>query len=543
MSLRCWFVVFGAMAPIPVSLFLASCNEPTTCTVGTERCMCYGNGTCEDGLACLSEHCVDPTPDLDAGADARSLASESLAGEETIDGSAQTTKDVPPSTDDSRDLTTTGVTTVDSSAGSAQTTLDATYSHPVSSNASSEAQTGVDADSSLHATTSVETTSSTDATSGSDHTTEDEPTFAVLPARLSNALDEPATTVTPTADCAADLHPEEVCYAAAICDGEPCAATLEWIAATGTVASAGYWFQLRDLSGDGTVLFGDWVQEAGTPRYVALLRWGNDRVTLFDDAESTGTAINFDATAAVGAVNVANDWEYVRWRSGGNDPLAIGIGTPYGISRGNTVVGNTRVEGVMRGFTWTTAEPTFVQNLVLQTISGDGYYAAGLTDGGGPVVLFHANGTKTIPATPQLRPDVTSDVNFDGSVVVGYGWSQQALSSPMYRWRVEEEQVDIIAPLPGFQSAIPLAVTDDGNVIVGTNQNGSTYGPIEDTEAFYWDGEEGMRPMVDELLQRGLSLTSDLWLSTARISADGSTVVGEGYEGTSRILWRARLAR
>lgn len=30
-----------------------------TCPVGSERCSCYGNGTCDDGLVCLSGLCVD----------------------------------------------------------------------------------------------------------------------------------------------------------------------------------------------------------------------------------------------------------------------------------------------------------------------------------------------------------------------------------------------------------------------------------------------------------------------------------------------------
>jgi hypothetical protein len=34
--------------------------KPPTCTTGTETCACYGNGTCNPGLTCLSSLCVNP---------------------------------------------------------------------------------------------------------------------------------------------------------------------------------------------------------------------------------------------------------------------------------------------------------------------------------------------------------------------------------------------------------------------------------------------------------------------------------------------------
>ncbi len=43
----------GAIAPA-----CGSSPQSTTCTAGTERCACYGNGTCNAGLACLSSRCV-----------------------------------------------------------------------------------------------------------------------------------------------------------------------------------------------------------------------------------------------------------------------------------------------------------------------------------------------------------------------------------------------------------------------------------------------------------------------------------------------------
>ena len=46
-----------------------STGNSGACTIGSVRCACYGNGTCDKGLACLSDLCVSPTsePGSDAG--------------------------------------------------------------------------------------------------------------------------------------------------------------------------------------------------------------------------------------------------------------------------------------------------------------------------------------------------------------------------------------------------------------------------------------------------------------------------------------------
>lgn len=55
-------------AAVPVLAVLAlllaafvGCREPAP-PVGTERGACYGNGTCNDGLMCMSKLCVRPPP-------------------------------------------------------------------------------------------------------------------------------------------------------------------------------------------------------------------------------------------------------------------------------------------------------------------------------------------------------------------------------------------------------------------------------------------------------------------------------------------------
>lgn len=51
----CLPLIIMSLAP------LAGCREPAP-PVGTERGACYGNGTCNKGLMCMSKLCVQPPP-------------------------------------------------------------------------------------------------------------------------------------------------------------------------------------------------------------------------------------------------------------------------------------------------------------------------------------------------------------------------------------------------------------------------------------------------------------------------------------------------
>jgi Domain of Unknown Function (DUF1080) len=68
---RRWPLTQGLSAAAVV--LLTSCAQPTdisTCERGNESCPCFGNGTCNGELTCLSNFCVNT--DLDAGADVSS---------------------------------------------------------------------------------------------------------------------------------------------------------------------------------------------------------------------------------------------------------------------------------------------------------------------------------------------------------------------------------------------------------------------------------------------------------------------------------------
>src|SRR5262245_6402304 len=50
-----------AMGLLTIVLGYAGCGgggDDGACATGDERCACFGNGTCNDGLTCLSQKCV-----------------------------------------------------------------------------------------------------------------------------------------------------------------------------------------------------------------------------------------------------------------------------------------------------------------------------------------------------------------------------------------------------------------------------------------------------------------------------------------------------
>jgi hypothetical protein len=302
---------------------------------------------------------------------------------------------------------------------------------------------------------------------------------------------------------------------------------------------------LRGLSGDGSVLLGDDVVGT-TERRAFVSRWGNDALTyLTAEGQSAATAVNFDGTAAVGAVNTCPDtdcsYEGVRWTAAGVDAIPRELGLPTDIADESRVCGYERTDGAIWGYLWDGAEDLVrAELLALQQLSGDGRAAAGVADGG-PVVLFHENGTTAIPPTGNFRPDIVLAVSHDARWVVGYGWDSDT-GYAMFRWHVGQD-VELISPLPGFEEVVPFSIDAEASVMVGENRQTAVADPAPDhAQAFYWDEPDGLRPFVDELAQRGLQLPDTLHLHAPRVSADGSTVVGTGNLDGSAIYWRARLA-
>src|SRR5688572_15039818 len=62
---------------VSLLLAIAACARNPDPDPGTERGACYGNGTCNEGLLCLSDRCVRPPP-ADCAVVAEAVASLEL---------------------------------------------------------------------------------------------------------------------------------------------------------------------------------------------------------------------------------------------------------------------------------------------------------------------------------------------------------------------------------------------------------------------------------------------------------------------------------
>lgn len=529
---------------------------------GAERCECYGNGTCDEGLSCLSNHCVDTsqdaaveagpvgteetetdvdtTDDLATGSDAHSVENgasskpdvdESDSTEPTTGATVQST--APASADSLPFDNTSGVITntdeqVSSATSESTSTMDTGTSSPSSS---------------------PETSAPTDATSSTSETSGSR-SFPPLPSRVEAALDDESTTGRQSSACTSPQASNDLCYTVVPCASEPCDASFEWTWATVTQEQQTFPLVMWDISGDGTVVVGTWG--TSQPIRAFAFRWGKSAVTYLSQYNGFGSALNFDATAAAGSVqpclNQSCDWEGARFTRGAYELLPEGLNSPYDISDDQTVVGYERPASTLLGTIWSSGEPLIVNDYAFQNISGDGVYVAGTEDGTGRVVLYSAaNGIKYIPDTSPLRADATSGVNEDGSVVVGWGWDSQALQERLFLWRTEKAStnrgsVEVVAPAAGFANLIPFAIDATGSVVVGVNRNDSSSAP-EETQAFYWDTADQPRPMTDELAARGITVPDGVFLHNPHVSADGSTIIGKGVRGDAPIIWRARLAQ
>jgi hypothetical protein len=161
-------------------------------------------------------------------------------------------------------------------------------------------------------------------------------------------------------------------------------------------------------------------------------------------------------------------------------------------------------------------------------LSGDGLTVAGATMSTGfvwtppgPRVLF----SKT------LEFMTITDVNQDGTVVVGFEYEHQPSGTPLveaFRWT----SVDGTQPL-GMGTA--EAVSADGRVVVGVDGTGEA----RNSRAMIWTVEVGAR-LLDDVLQEAGVLPDGavLWTATD-VSDDGHVVVGLGMHEDRWLSYRA----
>jgi probable HAF family extracellular repeat protein len=174
-------------------------------------------------------------------------------------------------------------------------------------------------------------------------------------------------------------------------------------------------------------------------------------------------------------------------------------------------------------------------------ISGDGAIVVGTsaqTLGGEAFRWTQAGGMVGLGDLPGgVFASQANDISQDGTTIVGNGSSDSGIEA--FVWR--DGLMAGIGDLPGgsFES-IAHGVSGDGAVVVGSGQKLAGDGMSSVEAAFVWDAQHGMRDLesllVDEL---ALDLDGVALRVASDISADGYTIAGHGFDGSTPIVWVA----
>ncbi len=246
------------------------------------------------------------------------------------------------------------------------------------------------------------------------------------------------------------------------------------------------------ISGDGHAAVGySWTTQGGAE---TAFRWSGpgtfQNLGTMGWSNSRATGASNDGTTVVGYLSTqsGNAQQAFRWTpSTGMQTVGPLFSEANAISRdGSTIVGETAVtSGAPQAFRWTQA--------------------------GGVQPLAGFNGS-----TSSLARAVSGD----GTFLVGLSISGLATTSIIWRNGVP---FDLGLPT-GWHQTNPLAVSDDGQVVVGTYLGDQSQG------AAIWTPATGFMPMADYLAGFGIALPNGVWLERCTsVSADGRTFGGRTF--------------
>ncbi|MBL9175433.1 MAG: immunoglobulin domain-containing protein [Verrucomicrobiales bacterium] len=166
------------------------------------------------------------------------------------------------------------------------------------------------------------------------------------------------------------------------------------------------------------------------------------------------------------------------------------------------------------------------------SVSADGRVMTGRISGSPPTAALWRDGVPS--RIPELSPGTRPKISADGRVIVGTGLD--ALANQAVRW--ESGTVEPLGDLPGGDLRSEATGTSaDGSVIVGWGTTDAG------TEAFLWDRTAGLRSLRSHLASElGVDLAGWQLLRANDISADGSTVVGQGLNPDGKLeAWVVRI--
>jgi len=305
--------------------------------------------------------------------------------------------------------------------------------------------------------------------------------------------------------------------------------------------------QATGISGDGSIVVGAYLPNGSGGFY-----WTAD-TGVVRIGGNAAAGISADGSTIVGRANdeMRNEnaayWQWDgSWTLLGSftpDSAACGqfLSSGYGVNGDGTVIVGLGWDGCSyaHGFRWD-AECGMADlgSIVLtrasraNAISADGQMIVGWSD----QATGFRQGARWMDGSWQWLFDGPDNpvgealaVNFDGSIIVGYGCG----SATQYAWRwTEETGVECVqGTLADPYQTLMLALSDDGQVIGGAVA--PDFGP--NRNALLWLNGEPV-DLLDYLLQQGVAEVKGWSLnSVTAVSSDGHTIAGWGVSPDLRV--------
>ncbi len=298
------------------------------------------------------------------------------------------------------------------------------------------------------------------------------------------------------------------------------------------------------VSADGVVAVGASFDSSKTPeafRWTAktgMVGLGNLPNTIGSFAQ----AANSDGSVIVGSSTIFDIDVAFRWTEATglerltpeNAELPAVIAT--GISADGSVIVGGAIGGFMpEAYRWT-ADGGLVGLGMLsgsggsscaEGVSADGNIITGAsTKGSEQILTFRWTKESGMVGLPLLDEALASegfDISPDGNIIVGTT-TFSALSIEATIWNNDE--VMGLGKIPGFPDSSARAVSKDGSIVIGNSSDSSS----SSETAFIWDEQNGMRSLIDVLVNEGLEEELQGWVLTKAegISDDGRVIVGTG---------------
>lgn len=304
-----------------------------------------------------------------------------------------------------------------------------------------------------------------------------------------------------------------------------------------------------DVSADGSVVVG-YVQVTSTwfPEGEAF-RWTADEGMASVMAGGFARGVSSDGSVIVGSSTCCFGPAF-RWTSEAG-PIAFGSNLGEGStlafaasSDGSVIVGSHNGQASQ----WTSEHGLITLDLrpgaissAASDVSADGSVIVGGRDTGAAQQGFRWTADGDVILLGDLPGgsfgSTATGVSADGSVVVGWSYAGPAIgTAEAFRWTSDGGMVGL-GDLPGgVRASYAHDISADGSIIVGYGESANGQ------EAFVWDAANGMRSVSDLLTGLGVDLTGWTLTSANAISADGTTIVGNGINPSGRSeAWLARI--